>query len=230
MATRIPTASAQRVKARRSSRRAAILRATLRSVTFTVATALVGVPGLACAASRYAIESAVISHGVPAETASVRAPDVAGRSAATTPAASGYQLNGIFSGASDHIFSDGFDTYAAYDLAFPADTPIGASLALLGTINVPAGSYAAFVRLQVKTGSEADPGNSYRLICTLSPGFDSGDYRVGMESNVERYLTFQGTATLAGPGVIQFSCRDGNGHTDTAVSGKLTVISVGAVN
>ncbi|MEO5558850.1 MAG: hypothetical protein ABIO49_03710 [Dokdonella sp.] len=207
-----------------------MLLATLRSVTITVATVFVGVPGLACAASRYAIESAVISHGVPAETASGRAPDVAGSSAATAPAASGYQLNGIFSGASDHIFSDGFDTYAAYDLAFPANTPIGGSLVLLGSINVPAGSYAAFVRLQVQTGSEADPGTSYRLICTLSPGFDAGDYRVGMQSNVERYLTFQGTTSLTGAGVIQFSCRDGNGHTDTGVSGKLTVISVGAVN
>ena len=207
-----------------------MLLATLRRVTTTVAIALVGVPGLASAASRYAIESGVISHGVPAETASMRAPDVAGSSAATTPAASGYQLNGIFSGSSDHIFSDGFDTYAAYDLAFPTDTPIGNSLVLLGTINVPAGSYAAFVRLQVQTGSEADPGNSYRLDCSLSPGFDTGIYRVGMQSNVERYLTFQGTATLAGPGVIQFSCRDGTGHTDTALSGKLTVISVGAVH
>jgi hypothetical protein len=55
-------------------------------------------------------------------------------------------------------------------------------------------------------------------------------YRVGTETNVERYVTFQGAATLDNAGAIQFSCRDGNGHTQTALSGKLTVVSVDAID
>ena len=131
---------------------------------------------------------------------------------------------------SDLIFYDGFQMNHAYDIAFGSNVLIGNSVVLLGSVNVPAGSYVAFVRLQAMTGSEANPGNSYRFDCTLSPGFDSGVYRVGMESSVERYLTFQGAATLSNPGAIQFSCLDGNGHTDTELSGKLTVISVDKVN
>ena len=117
----------------------------------------------------------------------------------------------------------------AYDIAFTPDTLIGNSTVLLGNINVPAGSYVAFVRLQVRTGSDP-PGNSFRLDCSLAPGFDNGVYRVGTETNVERYVTFQGAATLDNAGAIQFSCRDGNGHTQTALSGKLTVVSVDAID
>ncbi len=53
--------------------------------------------------------------------------------------------------------------------------------------------------------------------------------RVGTDVNVERYVTFQGAATLSSAGAIQFTCGDGNGHTDTILSGKLTVIAVGSV-
>lgn len=117
----------------------------------------------------------------------------------------------------------------AYDLAFVPNTLIGNSPVLLGNINVPAGSYVAFVRMQVRTGGDP-PGNSFRLDCTLAPDFDYGVYRVGMETNAERYVTFQGAATLANAGPIQFSCLDGNGHTQTLLSGKLTVIAVDAIN
>jgi hypothetical protein len=117
----------------------------------------------------------------------------------------------------------------AYDLAFVPDTLIGNSTVLLGNINVPAGSYVAFVRMQVRTGGDP-PGNSFRLDCTLAPGFDFGVYRVGSDTLVERYVTFQGGATLASAGAIQFSCQEGNGHTQTLLSGKLTVIAVDAIN
>jgi hypothetical protein len=117
----------------------------------------------------------------------------------------------------------------AYDLAFVPDTLIGNSTVLLGNINVPAGSYVAFVRMQVRTGGDP-PGNSFRLDCNLGPGFDNGVYRVGTETNAERYVTFQGGATLGNAGPIQFSCQDGNGHTQTLLSGKLTVIAVDAIN
>ncbi len=117
----------------------------------------------------------------------------------------------------------------SYDVAFTTNTLIGNSVVLLGNVNVPAGSYVAFVRMQVLTGS-SPPGNNFRLDCDLTPGFDGGVYRVGTDVSVERYVTFQGAATLANAGAIQFACRDGNGHTDTLLSGKLTVTAVGAVN
>ncbi|MEO5625230.1 MAG: hypothetical protein ABIQ70_04390 [Dokdonella sp.] len=118
----------------------------------------------------------------------------------------------------------------AYDVAFAPNTLIGGgNYVLLGSIDVPAGSYVAFVRMQVLTESVA-PGNNFRFTCTLSPGFDDGDYRVGYETSVERYVTFQGAATLASAGSIQIICGDGNGHTDTVLSGKLTVVGVSTVN
>ncbi|MEO5558851.1 MAG: hypothetical protein ABIO49_03715 [Dokdonella sp.] len=120
---------------------------------------------------------------------------------------------------------------ASYDVAFPANTVIGGGAAvLLGSVNVPAGSYVAFVRMQVLTDSVA-PGTNFRLDCLLTPNFDSNnDYRIGTELNVERYVTFQGAFTLANPGTIKVSCRDGNSHADTILSGKLTVLAVGSVN
>jgi len=118
----------------------------------------------------------------------------------------------------------------AYDVAFTPNTLIGGgNFVLLGSVNVPAGSYVAFVRMQVQTGSVA-PGNNFRLDCSLSPGFDDGDYRVGTDTSVERYVTFQGATTLADDGPIQILCIEGNGHTDTLLSGKLTVIGVSTVN
>jgi hypothetical protein len=117
----------------------------------------------------------------------------------------------------------------AYDIELAPDTLIGNSTVLLGNINVPAGSYVAFVRMQVRTGSDP-PGNSFRLDCNLGPGFDNAVYRVGQETDVERYVTFQGGATLSNAGAIQFSCSEGNNHTQTLLSGKLTVIAVDAID
>lgn len=132
--------------------------------------------------------------------------------------------------ASVKAIGDGTATAGqAYTIPFTSGTLIGNSSVLLGSINVPAGAYVAFVRMQIETPNEV-PGNSFRLDCVLSPGFDGGVYRVGYEPNVERYVTFQGASTLANAGAIQFSCRDGNGHTDEVRSGNLTVIGVGAVN
>ena len=117
-----------------------------------------------------------------------------------------------------------------YDVAFTENLLLGNSTVLLGSINVPAGSYVAIARMQMLTGNESNPGNNYRPDCVLGPDIENTVYRVGMESNVERYLTWQGATTLASDGAIQFSCRDGNGHTDTELSGKLTVMSVGSVS
>ena len=118
----------------------------------------------------------------------------------------------------------------AYDAAFPANTLInGGTSALLASINVPAGSYVAFVRLQVETGSTA-PGTNFRLDCELDPNIDEPVYRVGTDTSVERYVTYQGAVTLSDDGAISFSCRDGNGHTDTVIGGKLTVIGVSTVD
>ncbi len=192
--------------------------ATLRWVAGTALMAVVLGPAVVCAGDRFAFGSGGGS------------PDRVGQQATATSASPRFHLNGALLGPSDFIFADGFEQTIAHEVTFANNVPIGSSLVLLGSINVPAGSYVAFVRMQATTGSEANPGNSYRFDCSLTPGFDSPVYRVGMQSNVERYLTFQGAATLAGPGVIQFSCRDGNGHTDSELSGKLTIISTASVN
>lgn len=116
-----------------------------------------------------------------------------------------------------------------YDVAFTPNLLLGSPLVVLASVNLPAGSYVAIARMQMQTGSESNPGNSYRPDCQLAPGMENTAYRVGQESNVERYLTWQGAVTLDSDGAIQFACRDGNGHTDTELSGKLTVMSVGSV-
>lgn len=203
--------------------------ASLRWLASTALMAFVLGPAVVCAGDRFAFGTGGVPDA-PAVLDGGRVPDDVGQRATATAAAPGYHLSGALLGPSDSIFADGFEQTIAYQVIFANNVPIGSSLVLLGSINVPAGSYVAFVRMQVQTGSEANPGNSYRFDCSLTPGFDNAIYRVGMTSSVERYLTFQGAATLAGPAVIQFSCRDGNGHTDSALSGKLTVISVASVN
>ena len=180
-----------------------------------------------CAESRFAFQPTV-SSGAMARA--VTAPDRESQSFPTTTSAARYAIRGSLLGVPDEIFSDGFESIAAYDVTLSPNISIGNGVVLLGSLNVPAGSYVAIARLQVFTGSEVNPANSYRFDCSLSPGFDSGVFRVGQQSSVERYLTVQGAATLANAGAIQLSCRDGNGHTDTVLSGKLTVISVGGIN
>lgn len=119
----------------------------------------------------------------------------------------------------------------AWDASVPSNILIdGGSYVTLASVNVPAGTYVAIARLQVRTGNEANPSSSYRLDCSLSPNMDLPIYRVGTESSVERYITFQGAAVLSAPGQIELKCRDGNNHTDTILGGKLTVLAVGAVN
>lgn len=118
----------------------------------------------------------------------------------------------------------------AYDVSFVPNTLInGGTPVVLGSVAVPAGFYVAFARLQVLTGSTA-PGNSFRLDCDLLPDGESVVYRVGQETNAERYVTLNGAVTLDSAGSIRIACRDGNGHTDTVLSGKLTVIGVSTIN
>ncbi len=219
----------QTKQAARTSRSGTAARTALRTMANAALLAAL-LPGAVCAEGRFALESGVISRGVEAGSVRVRTPDASDRSVMATQAASPYRLYGEFLGQSDEIFADGFDSNVVYDVAFSANVSVGNATVVLGSVNVPAGSYLAFVRLQAQTGSESNPGNNYRFDCDLSPGFDTGVYRVGEEPSVERYLTYQGAATLASAGTIQFSCRDGNGHIDIALGGKLTVISVGAVN
>ena len=178
------------------------------------------------AQGRYALESAVVHVD---EAMPIAAKPRAATRSATSDGLHAYTLSGTVIAGADTIFADGFEPNRAWDVTFAEDVPIGTTLVELGSVAVPAGSYMALARLQVRTGSETNPGNSYRLDCSLS-SFDYGVYRVGTESNVERYVTFQGAATLASPGTIALTCRDGNGHVDTALSGKLTVLSVSGID
>jgi hypothetical protein len=177
-------------------------------------------PSSARAADRYALGSgAVVRTGdsMPAT--------------ATLPTARQYALHGgVSRGQADSIFADGFDLNPSYDVAFANDIPLAADLVELGSVAVPAGSYAVFVRLQARTGDDPNPGNSYRLDCHLSPASDDGVYRVGVEASVERYLNYHGAVALDAAGTIRFLCRSANEHEATALSGKLTAVAVGGVD
>ncbi|GAA4703536.1 hypothetical protein [Nocardioides conyzicola] len=103
----------------------------------------------------------------------------------------------------------------------------------LMTVNVPAGDYVVMARIQGETGSDPNPGNNYRFDCSLSgPNvtFDDPVYRVGVEPNVERYLTFQGAGTVNEAGTIALNCYAGNGHDLTVAGGQLQAIRVGGLD
>lgn len=182
-------------------------------------------PPLALAVDRYAVRSGAVVLRGDREAVSVdpRSP--------ASPTSPRFSLSGGFGrGASDSIFEDGFDLSISYDRTFPVNLPLGDQSVELASVAVPAGSHAVFVRLQARTGDDPDPGNNYRLDCELSPAVDDGVYRIGVEPLVERYLTYQGAVTLDAAGTISFWCRSANDHEATALSGKLTVVSVGGVD
>ena len=220
MAKRRAVTRACHARAPHPARRSGAGVAIARSIANTALAIAAFAPLWACAADRYALGSGAVvrsSDRVPAT--------------ATMLSAKRYALHGgVSRGETDSIFADGFDLNTSYDIAFANDIPLGADLVELGSVAVPAGSYAVFVRLQARTGDDPDPGNSYRLDCDLSPAEDNTVYRVGVEPLVERYLTYQGAVTLDDAGTIHFSCRSANGHEATALSGKLTAIAVGGVD
>lgn len=190
------------------------------SIAKTVLAIAAFAPPGALAADRYALGSgAIVRYGqsVPAT--------------APTLEADRFVLHGgVSRGQADSIFADGFDLNPSFDVAFASNIPLDAELIELGSIEVPAGSYAVFVRLQARTGDDPNPGNSYRLDCHLSPAGDDGVYRVGVEPSVERYLNYQGAVELDSAGTIRFLCRSANEHEAMAVSGKLTAVAVGGVD
>jgi hypothetical protein len=177
----------------------------------------------------------LIAHGVAfatvwssanAATFDVSSPVVLAGSVEQTVAdgASRFAITGGTSG-SDFIFFDGFDGTTAWDITVPSGTPFSGDFVTLASVDVPPGQYVAFARLQVITGIDP-PGNNFRFYCTLGPSFDFGDYRVGLETSVERYVTFQGAATFDSTTNVSLICLDGNQHTDNVLSGKMTVIRV----
>ena len=207
---------------RRDAARVAMVRTLVNAALAIAAIA----PPLGHAAGRYSLESGVVvlrSDSMPATSGATV-------SAATTPAGTRYALHGGIRGEPDSIFVDGFDPNTSYDEAFAENILLGDKVVELGSVAVPAGSYAVFVRLQARTGDDPNPGNSYRLDCGLSPELDDAIYRVGVVASVERYLNYQGAVTLAAADTIRFSCRSANNHEAMALSGKLTVVAVGGVD
>lgn len=140
--------------------------------------------------------------------------------------ASSFTVIGNVTGA-DTIFSDGFDGTVVWDVTIPSGIILDTNGATLASVDVPPGEYVAFARLQAETGTDSNPGNNYRFDCNLLPVFDFAVYRVGLDPVVERYVTFQGAARLDSAATVSLECRDGNGHEDTVLSGKMTVIRVG---
>ena len=185
-------------------------------------------PLQAGATDRYTLAAGAVVHrgdGTPAKA------DIPPMAAAATPANPRYTMIGAPArGEADSIFTDGFDLTPSYDYTFAPNIPLADQAVELGSVSVPAGSYAVFVRLHARTGDDPDPGNNYRLDCEISPGIDYAVYRVGTDALVERYLNYQGTVTLPAAGAIGFSCRSANGHLATALGGKLTVLTVGGAD
>lgn len=183
---------------------------------------------------RFALSTARIDIAQTTHVGESVASATAHRVEATTKvgAARAFRLDGAVIAGSDTIFANGFDPHGAWDVTLAGNVPIGWETVQLGSVTLPPGAYLAMARLQIRTGSEQNPGNSYRLDCTLRIGQNNADtsvYRVGTQSDAERYLTFQGVGTLAASGSAYLACRDGNGHVDTALGGKLTVLAVDAV-
>ena len=181
-------------------------------------------PAVLCALVPLGLEAGAASAG----TFAVSSPLVLNGAGEVAPVdqPSGFAVIGTVTG-NDAIFADGFDGTAAWDVTIPSGIVFDTNGATLAAVEVPAGEYVAFARLQVETGSDSNPGNNYLLDCNLLPSFDFAVYRVGLDALVERYVTFQGAARLDSAATISLDCRDGNGHSDTVLSGKLTVIRVG---
>lgn len=207
-------------------------RSTRTPIARTVATAALALgvvaPLQAGAADRYALAAGAVVHRGASTPAKAGMQPI---SAAATPASPRYTMIGASArGEADSIFADGFDLTPSYDYEFAPDIALADQAVELGSVSVPAGSYAVFVRLHARTGDDPNPGNNYRFDCEVSPGIDYPVYRVGTEALVERYLNYQGTVTLPAAGTIGFSCRSANGHLATALGGKLTVLTVGGAD
>jgi hypothetical protein len=100
----------------------------------------------------------------------------------------------------------------------------------LMSLDVPSGDYIVIARLHGITGNDGG-GNSFRYQCSLAGGgatFDNPLYRVGTTNSVENYLTYEGGFTGGGP--ITLNCNSGNGHTLTALSGKMVAIKLGGLD
>ena len=199
--------------------RGAVLRIVAGTAVVIIGTAL----PLAHAADRFGVRSDTVLPRVGGQGNETATP-------ASAPRSRFGVRTGDSRGAGDSIFADGFDLSISYNFTFPSDVPLGDQSVELGSVSVPAGSYAVFVRLQARTGDDPNPGNNYRLDCELSPAIDYDVYRVGVEPLVERYLTYQGAVTLDTAGTIGFWCRSANQHEATALDGKLTVLSVGGLD
>ena len=121
----------------------------------------------------------------------------------------------------------------AYSATMPTSVSLpGSTGQTLMSVTVPAGDYVVTARIQGQTGSDPNPGNNYRFDCTLSGPdvtFDDPVYRVGVDPNVERYLTFQGAGSAEQAGTVALYCYAGNGHDLTIISGQLQAIRVGGL-
>jgi hypothetical protein len=119
---------------------------------------------------------------------------------------------------------------AAYDLSIlPTPLPAG-QLVQVGSVQVPAGTYIAFARIQGRTSLIA--AGTDTVDCDLSLNgtwlFDTATFHPGDQQNVERELTMQGGTETATGGTVQLKCT-ASGHSLAIVSAKITVVRVGSV-
>jgi hypothetical protein len=118
----------------------------------------------------------------------------------------------------------------AYDLSIlptplPADQPVE-----VGSIQVPAGTYVAFARIQGRTGLNATGTDTVTCDLSLNTNwlFDTAIFKPGDQPNAERELTMQGGTEASTGGTVRLACT-ASGHSLSIVSAKITVLRVGAV-
>lgn len=118
----------------------------------------------------------------------------------------------------------------AYDLSIGA-TPLPAGQPVeVGSVQVPAGTYVAFARIQGRTGLNATGTDT--VACNLSLNdtwlFDTATFSPGDQPNAERELSMQGGSEIATGGTVRLDCT-ASGHSLSIVTAKLTVLRVGAM-
>jgi hypothetical protein len=119
---------------------------------------------------------------------------------------------------------------SAYDLSIlPTPLPAGQPVEV-GSVQVPAGTYIAFARIQGRTGLNAT--GTDKVDCNLSLNdtwlFDTASFSPGDQPNAERELTMQGGTEAAMGGTVRLDCT-ASGHSLSIVTAKITVVRVGAV-
>lgn len=118
-----------------------------------------------------------------------------------------------------------------YDLSISATPlPVGQPVEV-GSVQVPAGTYLAFARIQIQTNPAASAAD--RLDCNLSLNdtwlFDTATFQTGSQASTEQDFSLQGGTEDATGGLVRLDCSAA-GHSMSILAAKITVLRVGAMS